>query len=115
MYNDVVQAVKKYIDENPDTVMISVSDHETGGFSVSHQLGSEYPIYDWYPEHLVNVKHSGEFIAKNLLAISLAKRKKFVLDVVFKEWLSVKEPKEEDVLYLSSAIRTSQEIEYYCG
>jgi len=27
--------------------MISVSDHETGGVSVGHQLGSKYPTYEW--------------------------------------------------------------------
>jgi alkaline phosphatase len=41
--------VKKYIDENPDTIMVSTSDHETGGLSIAKQLGKEYPTnYLWY-------------------------------------------------------------------
>jgi alkaline phosphatase len=47
-YQKTVEVVKKFVDENPSTVMISVSDHETGGLSVAHQLGPEYPEYRWY-------------------------------------------------------------------
>jgi alkaline phosphatase len=46
-YQDTVDAVKKFVDANPNTVVISVSDHETGGLSVAHQLGLEYPEYMW--------------------------------------------------------------------
>ncbi|TKX20921.1 alkaline phosphatase [Elsinoe australis] len=33
-YNRVMQLVKEWIDEHPDTAMISVADHETGGLTV---------------------------------------------------------------------------------
>jgi alkaline phosphatase len=46
-YQRTVEVVKKFVDENPSTVMISVSDHETGGLSVAHQLGPAYPEYKW--------------------------------------------------------------------
>jgi alkaline phosphatase len=46
-YQDAVSEVVKFVDANPSTVMISVSDHETGGISVGHQLGSTYPTYEW--------------------------------------------------------------------
>ncbi|KAJ1952025.1 vacuolar alkaline phosphatase, partial [Linderina pennispora] len=44
-YWDAIAVVRKFVDENPDTVMVSVSDHETGGFSVAKQLTAEYPEY----------------------------------------------------------------------
>jgi alkaline phosphatase len=34
-YNKVVSLVSKWIDEHPDTVMISVADHDTGGLSLT--------------------------------------------------------------------------------
>lgn len=46
-YQDAISQVIKFVDNNPSTVMISVSDHETGGISVGHQLGSTYPTYEW--------------------------------------------------------------------
>lgn len=47
-YQETVAAVKKFVEANPNTVVVSVSDHETGGLSVAHQLGVEYPEYKWY-------------------------------------------------------------------
>jgi alkaline phosphatase len=46
-YQDAILEVKNFVDSQPATVMISVSDHETGGISVGHQLGSTYPKYEW--------------------------------------------------------------------
>ena len=46
-YQEAVLQVKKFVDENPASVMISLSDHETGGLSVGHQLGDTYPTYEW--------------------------------------------------------------------
>jgi alkaline phosphatase len=46
-YQNAVSEVLQFVDSNPSTVMISVSDHETGGVSVGHQLGSKYPTYEW--------------------------------------------------------------------
>ena len=47
-YQKTVEVVKKFVEENPSTVMISVSDHETGGLSVARQVGAQYPEYKWY-------------------------------------------------------------------
>jgi alkaline phosphatase len=50
-------------DETPG-VLVSTSDHETGGLATAKQLHPEYPHYVWYPSQLVNVTHSTEYLAR---------------------------------------------------
>jgi alkaline phosphatase len=45
-YYDAIALVKKYVDEHPGTVMISVSDHETGGLALARKVGEESE-YAW--------------------------------------------------------------------
>ncbi|RGB34744.1 alkaline phosphatase [Rhizophagus diaphanus] len=66
-YHDTISLVKKYVDEHPGTVMISVSDHETGGLSLARQLTSDYPEYLWYPEPITRVKNSSYVLSQLLL------------------------------------------------
>ncbi|CAB4422863.1 unnamed protein product [Rhizophagus irregularis] len=65
-YHDTISLVKKYVDEHPGTVMISVSDHETGGLSLARQLTSDYPEYLWYPEPITRVKNSSYVLSQLL-------------------------------------------------
>lgn len=52
-YNEAIAAVKTFVDLHPDTILISTSDHETGGLSVGHQrYPNTYPIYAWSPEEV---------------------------------------------------------------
>jgi alkaline phosphatase len=44
-------------------VMVSTSDHETGGLATARQLHPTYPEYFWYPGVLANVSHSAERLA----------------------------------------------------
>lgn len=37
----------KFVDENPGTILISTSDHETGGMTVGRQITESYPEYEW--------------------------------------------------------------------
>lgn len=50
-YQTTVQYVQRWVaDQNKHgipTVMISISDHETGGLSVGRQITSAYPDYLW--------------------------------------------------------------------
>ncbi|KAI3642723.1 hypothetical protein MP228_012278 [Amoeboaphelidium protococcarum] len=64
-YQEAVQVVQQYVDTHPGTVLISVSDHETGGLSVDAQLG-EYPLYEFRPDNLLNVKYSTELLTLRL-------------------------------------------------
>lgn len=53
-YNKVIEVVTKWIDEHPDTAMISVADHETGGLT----LPSGYD-----PRVLKNATHSIDYLS----------------------------------------------------
>ncbi|USP76394.1 Repressible alkaline phosphatase [Curvularia clavata] len=59
-FNSVLDFIKN---EKTQTVMVSTSDHETGGLAVARQLHSEYPEYVWYPSPLANASHSAEHLA----------------------------------------------------
>lgn len=48
---------------NVETIVISTSDHETGGLSVARQIGDDYPEYLWKPSALANATHSGEYLS----------------------------------------------------
>ncbi|KAJ1950454.1 vacuolar alkaline phosphatase [Linderina macrospora] len=98
-YWDAVAVVRKFVDEHPDTVVISVSDHETGGFSVAKQLTTEYPEYLWNPHALEPVKHSIEFIAPQILALGDKDDAKYTLvrDTVFPQWLGVPNATHDEI------------------
>ncbi|CUS09911.1 unnamed protein product [Tuber aestivum] len=44
-------------------VVVSTSDHETGGLATARQLHEDYPEYLWYPEVLANASSSSEYLA----------------------------------------------------
>jgi alkaline phosphatase len=45
-------------------ILVSTSDHETGGLATARQLGKEYPHYYWFPSVLANATHSAEYAAR---------------------------------------------------
>lgn len=47
-------------------VLISTSDHETGGLAAARQLHDSYPVYQWFPGVLVNASHSSEHLHNQL-------------------------------------------------
>ncbi|KAK5240809.1 vacuolar alkaline phosphatase, partial [Exophiala xenobiotica] len=57
-------AVLKFLEEDKtEGVLVSTSDHETGGLAAARQLHQTYPMYRWYPEVLANASHSGEYLS----------------------------------------------------
>jgi len=52
-YNDAFEVARQFT-ERYGGVLISTSDHETGGLAVGRQLEKEYPEYAWYPEPLTH-------------------------------------------------------------
>ncbi|KAK1032974.1 vacuolar alkaline phosphatase [Friedmanniomyces endolithicus] len=64
-YDRTVAAVLDFIkDSDTPTLMVSTSDHETGGLATARQLHQEYPRYLWYPSVLANVSHSGAYLSR---------------------------------------------------
>jgi alkaline phosphatase len=59
-----VHEVLEFIEESDvPTLMVSTSDHETGGLATSRQLHETYPEYLWYPGVLANASHSSSWAA----------------------------------------------------
>lgn len=68
-YDEAMKEVMKFVDNtDTDTVVISTSDHETGGLVTARQVTELYPDYLWYPEVLLNSSHSGEYLVKKMMS-----------------------------------------------
>ncbi|PVU97020.1 hypothetical protein BB561_000819 [Smittium simulii] len=111
-YWDAVKVVRDFVDKNPNTLMISVSDHETGGISVARQLNSDYPEYLWNPHALTNVTKSNEMISKQLsnfiydedASESQAQQKiNFIKSTVLPVWMGISDFTEVEVNGLAYA------------
>lgn len=48
------------------TIVISVSDHETGGLALAYQLTGTYPDYAWYPDALINGTSTAFDVARRI-------------------------------------------------
>ena len=75
-YNDAFEAMVKFANEETDvpTVVLSTSDHETGGLSLAKQISKAYPDYLWYPEVLSRAKHSIEYLSRALKSFDGSKK-----------------------------------------
>lgn len=63
-YDRAFTSVLDFIkNEETQTVMVSTSDHETGGLATARQLHTSYPEYVWFPSPLANASHSAERLA----------------------------------------------------
>ncbi|KAF2755217.1 alkaline phosphatase-like protein [Pseudovirgaria hyperparasitica] len=60
-YDAAISAVLDFIHtESTPTLMLSTSDHETGGLATARQLHPSYPDYAWFPGVLANASKSAE-------------------------------------------------------
>ncbi|CAP94643.1 hypothetical protein E8E15_006511 [Penicillium rubens] len=66
-YDKAFAAALEFL-ENDSTpgVLVSTSDHETGGLAAARQLHKSYPEYLWLPGVLDKANHSGEYLAARL-------------------------------------------------
>ncbi|KAF2089798.1 alkaline phosphatase-like protein [Saccharata proteae CBS 121410] len=65
-YDKAFASVLDFIEEDStETVMVSTSDHETGGLAAARQLHTSYPEYLWHPSVLANASASAERLASN--------------------------------------------------
>ncbi|TKA72431.1 hypothetical protein B0A49_06135, partial [Cryomyces minteri] len=64
-YDKAFSSVLEFLEKDSVLgVMVSTSDHETGGLSAAKQLHTTYPDYLWYPGALANASHSSEHLAR---------------------------------------------------
>lgn len=63
-YDKAFTSVLNFLqNDKTEAVMVSTSDHETGGLATARQLHTSYPEYAWYPSPLANATHSAERLA----------------------------------------------------
>lgn len=97
-YDKAFEAVLEFANNSSDdTVIISTSDHETGGLATARQISPSYPDYIWYPELLLNAKHSGEFLAKKLAQYKGSDVKDFIAKEILEKDLGIHDYTQEDV------------------
>jgi alkaline phosphatase len=66
-FDKTFKAVLDFIaDSKTETVLVSTSDHETGGLATAIQEPGHLPVYNWYPRALAKASSSTEFLAAKL-------------------------------------------------
>ncbi|KAF9331217.1 hypothetical protein BG006_005938 [Podila minutissima] len=102
-YYKTVNVVRTFLRNNPDTVVISTSDHETGGFTLGSQEDLHtYPEYLWRPEVIVRANRSTEVLTRDLFAYQGKDRRSFVKTSILEQGLGISDPTEDELSFLSS-------------
>ena len=66
-YDKTFSLVLDFLDKDTvEGVVVSTSDHETGGLSTARQLHADYPEYAWYPAVLANATHTASHLGHQL-------------------------------------------------
>ncbi|EPX73130.1 vacuolar membrane alkaline phosphatase [Schizosaccharomyces octosporus yFS286] len=100
-YNRAFQKAAEFI-ERTGGVLISTSDHETGGLTVGRQVTPEYPEYLWKPEVLERASHSFEYLAKSIMVHEESGLHSYIENYIFPA-LGIKKPTRKMVNSLYAA------------
>lgn len=118
-YDKAFEEVLKFIDSTDvDTVAISTSDHETGGLVTSRQVTESYPDYIWYPQVLLDSKHSGEYLTKKILiqkskVKSASEMKKFIEEDILRGDMGLTDASMEDTENIIKLLERPPYLLYY--
>ncbi|KAF9544948.1 hypothetical protein EC957_011574 [Mortierella hygrophila] len=132
-YHRTIQVVKEFVANNPDTIMISTSDHETGGFTLGLQPDPDtYPDYLWRPEVITRAKVSTEILTSDLILFHAANKNDDALNIqgqgsrrrqthdfvrkeILDKGLGITDATEEEIEFLSNPEAISNDILRYLG
>lgn len=105
-YDKAFAAVLEFL-ENDSTpgVLVSTSDHETGGLAAARQLHESYPEYLWLPDALANATHSSEYLEPKLNAYlegqghgqSREEKRKHIREKFIKPALGIVDTTDEEI------------------
>ncbi|KAI8086207.1 alkaline-phosphatase-like protein [Halteromyces radiatus] len=98
-YQRTVEVVKEFVRNNPNTVVISTSDHETGGLTLGRQVGEDYPEYKWNPEVISRVMNSSEHLANvwNQATETNIASLDYLKSTIIADGLGVTDPSKEEL------------------
>ncbi|KAI7894269.1 alkaline-phosphatase-like protein [Mucor mucedo] len=114
-YQETVKAVLKFAAENPGTVVISTSDHETGGLTVGRQTTDTYPEYEWNPQVLDQVRNSSEVLGFMWAKAVREKTdtKEYLLYTIIEQGLGIKDTTEEELAHLWAWKSSGTGVEFF--
>ncbi|KAM0755920.1 alkaline phosphatase-like protein [Meredithblackwellia eburnea MCA 4105] len=102
-YHTTIAFLKNWVDEananGSPTMLISVSDHETGGLSLARQLGTKYPEYLWYPDALANATHSTSWLGEKIAHYPDVTRQ-WLKDEIYEKGLGITDVSEAEIDHL---------------
>lgn len=109
-YHEMFKQVEKFIKQNPNTVFISTSDHETGGLTVGTKYALK-PEYQWFPHVLSKVKHSTEYMANQLMYVPEVERKAFAEKIIV-DWMGIENATDQEIdsLATSKSVQKAQSV-----
>lgn len=100
-FDRAFQAAKELADRSQvETILISTSDHETGGLAASRQVTKSYPDYAWYPQVLFNAHYSGEYCSKQIESYKGNDKSSFVEHDILEKLLEISDYTDDDVRFL---------------
>lgn len=89
-FDKAFEAVLDFADSTDvETIVISTSDHETGGLATARQLTPSYPDYAWYPSALLNATHSGEYLNRKVASYEGDDLESFVKSEILEKDLGI--------------------------
>ncbi|KAF9913196.1 hypothetical protein EC991_003656 [Linnemannia zychae] len=109
-YHRTIKVVQDFVENNPDTLVISTSDHETGGFTVGNQDDPDtYPEYLWRPEVISRATASTEKLTLQLYHFNTQtnkpptqkEREHFVRTQILENGLGITDPTDEEIAFLA--------------
>lgn len=110
-YDKAFATVLEFLDQDSTPgVLVSTSDHETGGMALARQLHPTYPDYEWLPGVLANASHSTEYVNGQLKGILSSQKDKSdkqqaVRDLLYKG-LGISDASDDEVNAIINATST---------
>ncbi|AOA62631.1 Repressible alkaline phosphatase [Komagataella phaffii CBS 7435] len=110
-FDEAFQAAVEFADDSSvETLIISVSDHETGGLSAAKQVTPNYPDYAWFPEVLLNVTHSSEYLAAKLSNYKETDLLSFIEEDILQDGMGIYDATPEEIQAIKKARHKSLDV-----
>ncbi|KAF9920045.1 hypothetical protein FBU30_010225 [Linnemannia zychae] len=123
-YHNTVYEVLRFVKDNPDTLVISTSNHETGGFTLGSQDDPDgIPEFFWKPEVIDRATKSTEQLSRELVAFNTdssknhtqKEREQFVKAEILRQGLGIMDPTSEEIAFLANKETNSLKVIPFLG
>ncbi|ODQ56426.1 alkaline phosphatase-like protein [Saitoella complicata NRRL Y-17804] len=115
-YQEAVMAVRNWVDEHPESLLISTSDHECGGLALGRQANwTDSPFYGWYPSALANATNSTEVVGSAVAKMvnhTDAELRTYLNQTVLTQWMGIDDATTTEIDSLICNRNTSSMVTY---